>query len=143
MTPLLSEFVDPNTGEMDANLQQAILNYDPSVNYFSFDWNRQFTSVQEAREIQQGMAQGKSGTKRSPCARQSRHPQQSLLAHSVPLLPSIAFRCAVFARCRAGSHVSGDPTRFVDRCVAVLSYFAQKQGRLTFTQPRRIFSFFF
>lgn len=65
MTPLLSEFVDPNTGEMNANLQQAILNYDPNVNYFSFDWNRQFTSVQEAREIQQGMAQGKSGTTRS------------------------------------------------------------------------------
>jgi len=60
LTPLLSEWVDPATGAMDESFAQALLNFDPAANYFSFEWNRQPTSVQEAREIQQNMARGQT-----------------------------------------------------------------------------------
>ena len=60
LTPLLSEWMDPATGAMDESFAQALLNFDPAANYFSFEWNRQPASVQEAREIQQNMARGQT-----------------------------------------------------------------------------------
>jgi hypothetical protein len=43
---------------MDPKFVQAFQEYNPEENYFSFDWNRQPPTFDEARQIEESMMQG-------------------------------------------------------------------------------------